>query len=386
MENIIYLDHAATTPVDPRVRQEMMPHFTEYFGNPSTLYSLGTLSSQAIEKARAQAASLINCAPEEIFFTSGGTESDNWAIKGAAIAHAKKGKHIITTAVEHHAVMEPCRFLEKETGCEVTFLTVDEYGLVSPDDVRKAIRKDTILVSVMHANNEIGTIEPVEETGRIAREKEVLFHVDAVQTVGNYPVDVEAINCDLLSLSAHKFYGPKGVGALYIRKGVRIHPFMQGGGQEHGKRGSTHNVPGIVGLGKACEIAAEEMQQANEKVLELREALIKGVMERVSNVRLNGHPKQRLPNNVNICVAKVEGESMLLCLDMNRICCSSGSACTTGSLDPSHVLLAIGLPPEVAHGSLRFTLGRHTTEEQINYVLDVFPGIVDRLRAMSPVK
>ncbi|MFH1549240.1 MAG: cysteine desulfurase NifS [Planctomycetota bacterium] len=386
MENAIYLDHAATTPVDPRVRKEMMLYFTEYFGNPSTLYSLGILSSQAIEKARAQVASLINCAPEEIFFTSGGTESDNWAIKGAAIAHAKKGKHIITTAVEHHAVLEPCRFLEKETGCEVTFLPVDEYGLVSPDDVRKAIRKDTILISVMHANNEIGTIEPVEETGKIAREKEVLFHVDAVQTVGNYPVDVEAINCDLLSLSAHKFYGPKGVGALYIRKGVRIHPFMQGGGQEHGRRGSTHNVPGIVGLGKACEIAAEEMQQANEKMLELREALIKGIMERISNVRLNGHPKQRLPNNVNICVAKVEGESMLLCLDMNRICCSSGSACTTGSLDPSHVLLAIGLPPEVAHGSLRFTLGRHTTEEQINHVLDVFPGIVDRLRAMSPVK
>ncbi len=386
MENVIYLDHAATTPVDPRVRQEMMPYFTEYFGNPSTLYSLGILSSQAIEKARAQAASLINCAPEEIFFTSGGTESDNWAIRGAAIAHAKKGKHIITTAVEHHAVMEPCRFLEKETGCEVTFLPVDEYGLVSPDDVRKAIRKDTILVSVMHASNEIGTIEPVEETGKIAREKEVLFHVDAVQTVGNYPVDVEAINCDLLSLSAHKFYGPKGVGALYIRKGVRLHPFMQGGGQERGRRGSTHNVPGIVGLGKACEIAAEEMQQANEKMLELREALIKGIMERISNVRLNGHPTQRLPNNVSICVAKVEGESMLLGLDMNRICCSSGSACTTGSLDPSHVLLAIGLPPEVAHGSLRLTLGRHTTEEQINHVLDVFPGIVDRLRAMSPVK
>ena len=386
MENAIYLDHAATTPVDPRVRQEIMPYFTEYYGNPSTLYSLGISSSQAIEKARAQVASLINCAPEEIFFTSGGTESDNWAIKGAAVAHAKKGKHIITTAVEHHAVLEPCRFLEKETGCEVTFLPVDEYGLVSPDDVRKAIRKDTILVSVMHANNEIGTIEPVEEAGKIAREKEVLFHVDAVQTVGNYPVDVEAINCDLLSLSAHKFYGPKGVGALYIRKGVRIHPFMQGGGQEHGRRGSTHNVPGIVGLGKACEIAAEEMEQANEKMLELREALIKGVMERISNVRLNGHPKQRLPNNANVCVAKVEGESMLLYLDMNRICCSSGSACTTGSLDPSHVLLATGLPPEVAHGSLRFTLGRHTTEEQINHVLDVFPGIVDRLRAMSPVK
>ncbi len=386
MENVIYLDHAATTPVDPRVRQEMMPYFTEYFGNPSTLYSLGILSSQAIEKARAQVASLINCAPEEIFFTSGGTESDNWTIRGAAVAHAKKGKHIITTAVEHHAVMEPCRFLEKETGCEVTFLPVDKYGLVSPDDVRKAIRKDTILVSVMHASNEIGTIEPVEETGKIAREKEVLFHVDAVQTVGNYPVDVEAINCDLLSLSAHKFYGPKGVGALYIRKGVRLHPFMQGGGQERGRRGSTHNVPGIVGLGKACEIAAEEMQQANEKTLELREALIKGIMERISNVRLNGHPEQRLPNNVSICVAKVEGESMLLGLNMNRICCSSGSACTTGSLDPSHVLLATGLPPEVAHGSLRFTLGRHTTEEQINHVLDVFPGIVDRLRAMSPVK
>ena len=386
MENAIYLDHAATTPVDPRVRQEMMPYFTEYFGNPSTLYSLGVSSSQAMEKARAQAASLINCAPEEIFFTSGGTESDNWAIKGTAVAHAKKGKHIITTAVEHHAVMEPCRFLEKQWGCEVTFLPVDEYGLVSPDDVRKAIRKDTILISVMHANNEIGTIEPVEETGKIAREKEILFHVDAVQTVGNYPVDVKAINCDLLSLSAHKFYGPKGVGALYIRKGVRINPFMHGGGQEHGKRGSTHNVPGIVGLGKACEIAAEEMEQANEKMLELREALIKGIMERISNVRLNGHPKQRLPNNANVCVAKVEGESMLLYLDMNSICCSSGSACTTGSLDPSHVLLATGLPPEVAHGSLRFTLGRHTTEEQINHVLDVFPGIVDRLRAMSPVK
>jgi len=384
MEELIYLDHAATTPVHPRVREAMMPYISDYYGNPETLYSAGVTTSEAVEDARRKVAALINCDPSEIYFTSGGTESDNWAIKGTAFARRDKGRHIITSSIEHHAVLVPCQFLEKE-GFDVTYLPVDSDGLVNPDDVKKAIRKDTILVSIMHANNEVGTIEPVGEIGRITREAGVPFHVDAVQTVGNYPVDVREMGCEMLALSAHKLYGPKGVGAMYLRRGTRIVQLMHGGGQEKGKRAGTHNVPGIVGLGKAAEVAMEEMEPAMERDAKLRDRLIDGISERITGTRLNGHREKRLPNNVNVCVERVEGEAMLLSLDMKGISCSSGSACTTGSLDPSHVLLALGVPVEVTHGSLRFTLGRLTSEDHINHVLDVLPGIVEKLRRMSPV-
>jgi cysteine desulfurase len=384
MDELIYLDHAATTPVHPRVREAMMPYFSDYYGNPETLYSAGVAASEAVEEARGKVAALINCDPAEIYFTGGGTESDNWAIKGTAFARRDKGRHIITSSIEHHAVLVPCRFLEKD-GFDVTYLPVDSEGLVNPDDVKKAIRKDTILVSIMHANNEVGTIEPVEEIGRITREAGVPFHVDAVQTVGNYPVDVREMGCEMLALSAHKFYGPKGVGAMYLRRGTKITQLLHGGGQEKGKRAGTHNVHGIVGLGKAAEVAMEEMKPAMEQDAKLRDRLIDGISERITDTRLNGHREKRLPNNVNVCVERVEGEAMLLSLDMKRISCSSGSACTTGSLDPSHVLLALGVPVEVTHGSLRFTLGRQTTEDHINHVLDVLPGIVEKLRRMSPV-
>ncbi len=385
MDGLIYLDHAATTPVHPLVRQAMMLYHTEYYGNPETLYSAGIAANEAVEDARRKVAALINCDPSEIYFTGGGTEADNWAVKGTAYAREKKGKHIVTSAIEHHAALDPCHFLEKR-GFDVTRLPVDSDGLVTPDDVKKAIRKDTILVSVMHANNEVGTVEPVEEIGKITREAGVAFLVDAVQTAGNYPVDVQAMGCDMLALSAHKFYGPKGVGALYLRKGTRLVQLLHGGGQEGGKRAGTHNVHGIVGMGRAAEIAMEEMVPAMEQETELRDRLIGGILDGIPDVRLNGHATRRLPNNVSVCVEKVEGEAMLLSLDMKRICCSSGSACTTGSLEPSHVLLALGMPVEMAHGSLRFSLGRWTTEEQINYVLEVLPAIVQRLRGMSPVK
>ncbi len=385
MDGLIYLDHAATTPVHPLVRQAMMLYHTEYYGNPETLYSAGIAANEAVEDARRKVAALVNCDPSEIYFTGGGTEADNWAVKGTAYAREKKGKHIVTSAIEHHAALEPCHFLEKR-GFDVTRLPVDSDGLVTPDDVKKAIRKDTILVSVMHANNEVGTVEPVEEIGKITREAGVAFLVDAVQTAGNYPVDVQAMGCDMLALSAHKFYGPKGVGALYLRKGTRLVQLLHGGGQEGGKRAGTHNVHGIVGLGRAAEIAMEEMTPVMEQETELRDRLIEGILGGIPDVRLNGHVTRRLPNNVSVCVEKVEGEAMLLSLDMKRICCSSGSACTTGSLEPSHVLLALGMPVEMAHGSLRFSLGRWTTEEQINYVLEVLPAIVQRLRGMSPVK
>lgn len=378
------MDHAATTPMDERVCRAMQPYCRKYFGNPATMYSVGRKSEEALEEARSRVARLVGAKPEEIFFTSGGTESDNWAIKGVAYAYEKKGRHIITTQIEHHAVLEPCHFLERR-GWEVTYLPVDQYGLVDPEDVRRAIRDDTVLVSVMHANNEIGTIEPIAEIGRVARERGVVFHTDAVQTVGKVPVDVEALNVDLLSLSAHKFYGPKGVGALYIRKGVRIESFMHGGGQERGKRASTHNVPGIVGLGVAAEIALAEMEEEAVETRRLAWLLWQGLKERIPDIRLNGHPERRLPGNVNVCIEGAEGEAMLLCLDNNRVCVSSGSACTTGSLEPSHVLLAIGVPAEVAHGSLRFTLGKENTTEHVEYVLEVLPEIVARLREMSPL-
>jgi cysteine desulfurase len=380
----IYLDHAATTPTHPDVIAEMQPYFSEKFGNPSSIHSFGQEAKAAMEKAREQVAGLIGCSAPEIVFTSGGTESDNFAINGVVIANEKKGNHIITTTIEHHAVLETCKFLEKR-GIKVAYLPVDKYGLVKPEDVAKAVTDKTILVSVMHANNEIGTIEPVAEIAKATKEKGVYFHADAVQTVGSIPVDVNKLGIDLLSMSSHKFYGPKGVGALYIRKGTRMAPFLRGGGQERRRRASTENVPGIVGFGKACELAKQELQSRIKHLTPLRDKLIKGLLAKIPDVVLNGHPEKRLPKNVDITVKYVEGESMLLNLDMAGIAVSTGSACSSGSLEPSHVMMAIGTSPELAHGSIRFTLGRSTTDEDIDRVLAVFPGIVDKLRKMSPL-
>ena len=380
----IYLDYAATTPVDSEVVKAMLPYFTDVFGNPSGIYSCGQEAKGTIEEARTKVADLIGARDEEIVFMSGGTEADNFALKGVAYANENKGNHIITTPIEHHAVMETCEFLERR-GFEVTYLPVDKYGLVSPGDVKRAITSKTILISVIHANNEIGTIEPITEISKVAREAGVYFHTDAVQTVGRIPVDVNELGVDLLSMSAHKLYGPKGVGALYIRRGTRLLPFMHGGGQERGRRASTENVPGIIGFGRAVELARQEMSKEVERLTCLRDKLIKGLLERIDHVHLNGHPQKRLPNNVNIRVDFVEGESMLLNLDLEGICASTGSACSSSSLEPSHVLLAMGILPEQAHGSLRFTLGKWTTEDDIEQVLDVLPVIVAKLRAMSPL-
>lgn len=380
----VYLDYAATTPTDPEVIKAMEPYFFEKFGNASSLYSLGQEAKGAIEKARGALSTFLGAKPEEIVFTSGGSESDNFAIKGVAYALEKKGNHIITTAIEHHAISEPCKFLEKR-GFKVTCVGVDKDGLVSPEDIRRAITDKTILISVMHANNEIGTIQPIAEIGKIAKEKGVYFHTDAVQTVGHIPINVSELNVDLLSLSAHKFYGPKGVGALYIRRGTRIETFLHGGDQERGRRASTSNTPGIVGLGKAIELCQDKMEQETKFQLALRDRLIKELPNIISEIRLNGHPTKRLPNNVNFSIKYIEGESILLNLDMLGIACSTGSACTSTSLEPSHVLLAIGLPHEIAHGSLRITLGRWTKEEDVNYLLENLPKIVAKLRAMSPL-
>jgi len=380
----IYLDNAATTPTDPRVVQAMLPYFTEVYGNPSSLHAFGQGAKHAIEEARYTVAAFIGTKPEEIVFTSGGTESNNFTIKGVALAMREKGNHIITSKIEHHAVLEPCHFLEKQ-GFKVTLIPVDEYGFVDPADVKKAITDKTILISIMHANNEIGTIEPVAEIGKLARSKGVYFHTDAVQTLGHLPINVDELNIDVLSASGHKLYGPKGVGILYVRKGVRMLPFMHGGDHEQGRRASTHNVPGIVGFAKAVELAKEEMGKEIEKLTFLRDKLMKGILDKVEFARLNGHPTQRLPNNVNVSISYVEGESMLLNLDMEGIACSTGSACTSSSLEPSHVLSAIGLSHELAHGSLRFSLGRQTSEDDIDYVLAVLPGIVGKLRSMSPL-
>lgn len=384
MENIIYMDHAATTPVDPEVLEAMEPWLREQFGNPSTLYSIGLQANTAMEEARVTVAERLGAKPEEIHFTSGGTESDNWAIKGVADAHQKKGRHLITSTIEHHAVLEPMEFLEKR-GYELTKVPVDSTGLVDPEDVRKAIRPDTILISIMHANNEVGTIEPLSEIGAIAREAGVIFHTDAVQSVGKMPIDVEALNVDVLSLTAHKLYGPKGVGALYVRNRVRVTPLMHGGAQERRRRAGTENVPGIIGLAKALELAVERMPEESARERALRDRLWQGLQERIPDIGLNGHPTLRLDNTLNFRVEGIEGEAMILCLDMNLIGVSSGSACTTGSLEPSHVLLAMGIPAEEAHGSLRLTLGRSNTDVDIDYFLDNFPGIVSRLRDMSPV-
>ncbi len=380
----IYLDYAATTPVHHEVLQAMLPYFTESFGNPSSIHSIGQEAKLAIEQARGKIAELIGARSDEIVFTSGGTEADNFALKGVAFANESKGNHIITTKIEHHAVIETCKFLEK-LAFRVTYLPVDEYGLVDPDDVRKAITNKTILISVMHANNEVGTIEPIAQIGKIAKEAGIYFHTDAVQTVGHIPVNVDELGVDLLAMSAHKLYGPKGVGALYIRKGTKLVSFMHGGEQERRRRASTENVPGIVGFGKASELARQDMDEEAKRLSYLRDKLITGLLERIDHIKLNGHPSNRLPNNVNISVDFVEGESMLLNLDLEGICASTASACSSQSLEPSHVLLAMGLSHEQAHGSLRFSLGKWTTENEIEHVLDVMPRIVAKLRAMSPL-
>jgi len=380
----IYLDYAATTPCDPLVLKAMEPYFFEKFGNASSIYTEGQEAKAAIEEAREKLASFLGAKPEEIIFTSGGTESNNFAVQGIAYAQSKKGNHIITTVIEHHAIGEPCKLLEKR-GFEVTYIGVDKYGLVSPEDIKKAITDKTILVSVMHANNEIGTIQPIAEIGKIAREKGIYFHTDAVQTTGHIPTDVNDLNIDLLSLSAHKFYGPKGVGALYVRKGTRIERFLHGGDQEKGRRASTHNTAGIVGLGKAVELCRDKIKDETEFQMALRDRLIKEIKEKIPDVYLNGHATQRLPNNVNFSIKYIEGESILLNLDMLGIAASTGSACTSTSLEPSHVLLAIGLPHEIAHGSLRLTLGRWTKEEDISYLLEHLPVVVEKLRQMSPL-
>ena len=381
---MIYTDNAATTPLSREVLDAMMPYLTEHYGNASSLYKIGRESKSAIEGAREKIASLLGAKTNEIYFTGSGSEGDNWAIKGVAYANEKKGKHIITSAIEHHAVLHTCQFLEKQ-GFKVTYLPVDEYGLVNPDDLKNAITDETILVSIMLANNEIGTIEPIRELADIAHEKKIIFHTDAVQAVGHIPVNVNDLGVDLLTASAHKFEGPKGVGMLYIKSGTRITQFMHGGAQERGKRASTENVAGIVGLAKALEIACGNMDENGKKITKLRDMFISQVMEKIPHCRLNGHPEKRLPGNSNISFLFIEGESLLLSLDMKGIAASSGSACTSGSLDPSHVLLAIGLEHGVAHGSLRVTLSHRNTEDEVNEIVNALVDIVQRLRNMSPL-
>lgn len=384
MEKFIYLDYAATTPVRSEVVEAMLPYFTKDFGNPSSLYTLGRSARGAIEEARDRIAAFMEADSREIIFTSGGTESDNFAIKGVAYANEKKGNHIITTPIEHHAVLDPCHFLEKR-GYRVTYLSVDEHGMVDPADVEKSITNETVLVSIMHANNEVGTIEPIGEISKITGSKGVYLHTDAVQTFGHIPINVNELGVDLLSVSAHKLYGPKGIGALYVRRGTRMVSYMHGGSQENNRRAGTHNVAGIIGFAKAVEIAEKEMMAEAKRLTELRDYLIRGIFEMVPNARLNGHPTKRLPNNVSFCLVGAEGEAILLSLDMEGISSSSGSACTSGTLDPSHVLLAMGIPAEIAHSSLRLTLGDQTTKEDIDYVLEVLPPTIERLRAMSPL-
>lgn len=380
----IYMDNAATTAVAPEALSAMLPCFAQFYGNASSIHGAGREARKKLEEARKTVANCLGAKPNEIYFTSGGTESDNWAIKGAAFANRKKGNHIITSQIEHHAVLHTCQWLEKQ-GFEVTYLPVDEYGLVNPADVEKAITDQTILISIMAANNEIGTIEPVAEIGKIAREHKIIFHCDAVQAVGAIPVDVNDWNVDMLSLSGHKFHGPKGVGALYIRTGVKVEQFMHGGAQERGRRATTENLPGIVGLAAALEHACLHMEENACKMMMMRDRLIKGILDNIPHTRLNGHAMKRLPGNVNVSVQFIEGEALLLRLDLAGISASSGSACTSGSLDPSHVLLAIGLPHEIAHGSLRLSLADSNTEEEVDEVLRVLPEIVKTLRDMSPL-
>ncbi len=384
MSKCIYMDNAATTQVYPEVFEAMKPYFTEFYGNPSSIYSFAGNSKKAVEDSRKTIADFLGARTEEIYFTGGGSESDNWALKATADAYGNKGKHIITSKIEHHAILHTCEYLEKK-GFEVTYLDVDENGFVNPDDVEKAIRPDTILISIMTANNEIGTIEPIAEIGKIAKEHGVLFHTDAVQAFGHIPMNVDEMNIDMLSASGHKINGPKGIGIMYIRKGVKIGSFVHGGAQERQRRAGTHNVPGIVGIGKAVELARDNMKERMEYETKLRDHLISRVMEEIPYAKLNGDKVKRLPNNVNVCFRFIEGESMLIWLDQNGVCGSSGSACTSGSLDPSHVLLAIGLPHEIAHGSLRLTLSEKNTMEEVDFTVDMLKGIIERLRSMSPL-
>ena len=384
MGKMIYLDNAATTKTAPEVVQAMLPYFSEYYGNPSSIYDFAGKSKEAITKGREQIAEVLGAKKEEIYFTAGGSESDNWALKATFEAYKAKGNHIITTKIEHHAILHTCEYLEKR-GYEITYLPVDEFGSVSIEELKKAIRPDTILISVMFANNEIGTIEPIREIGEIAHENGIIFHTDAVQAYCHEPINVDEYHIDMLSASGHKFHGPKGVGFLYIRKGLKLRSFIHGGAQERKRRAGTENVPGIVGLGKAVEIAMAELENNKKKETELRDYLIGRVMDEIPYTRLNGHRTNRLSNNANFAFQFIEGESLLIMLDMDGICGSSGSACTSGSLDPSHVLLAIGLPHEIAHGSLRLTLSEETTKEEIDHTVDCLKKIVEKLRAMSPL-
>ena len=384
MKTNIYFDNAATTPVRKEVYDEILPYFMQYYGNASSVYTIARESKKALEKARQQVAKALNADTEEIYSTAGGSESDNFALKGIAEAMQKKGKHIITTQIEHHAILHTCEYLQQR-GFEITYLPVDEYGKIRLEDLEKAIRKDTILISVMFANNEIGTIQPIKQIGEIARQKGIYFHTDAVQAVGHVKIDVKEMNIDLLSLSGHKLCAPKGIGAIYIKKGVAIQPFVHGGAQEKKRRAGTENIAGIVGLGKAIELANEEIEENTKKLVFLRDKLINGILENIPYSKLNGHPTDRLPGNCNISFDFIEGEAMLLLLDSKGIAASSGSACTSGSLDPSHVLLAIGLPHEKAHGSLRMTLEHYNTEQEVDTVLKELPMIVSKLRDMSPL-
>lgn len=380
---MVYMDYNATTPTDERVLEEMLPFFKDTYGNPSSIYSLAQRAKKAIDEAREKLATLLNADPKGIIFTSGGTEADNWAIKGIAYANQDRGKHIITSQIEHHAVLNTCKFLEKQ-GFRVTYLPVDRYGVVDLEVLKQNITPETVLISIMFANNEVGTIQPIKEIAEIARKQGIYFHTDAVQAVGKIAVDVEELGVDLLSLSAHKFYGPKGIGALYVRRGVKIVPLLHGGEQERGRRAGTENVPGIVGLGKAAEIAGKEMEEEERRVKILRDKLEKKLVEKIPEIIVNGHPQNRLYNTLSICVKYVEGESMLINLDKEGICASSGSACTSTSLEPSHVLLAMGIPPEIAHGSLRFSLGKFNSEADVEKVSEVLPKIVEDLRKISP--
>ena len=382
-KKIVYMDHAATTYAAPEVVEAMLPYFSEKFGNPSSVYGIGQENKAAVEEARAKVAAAINAEPNEIYFTAGGTESDNWVLKGVAFANIRKGKHIITTAVEHHAILHAAEWLQSQ-GFEVTYLPVDQYGMVSPADVEKAIRPDTILISVMYANNEVGTIQPIAEIGAIARAHGIYFHTDAVQAVGHVPIDVKAEHIDMLSLSGHKLYGPKGIGVLYIRRGVRIQNLLHGGAQESRHRAGTENVAGIVGLGAAIERSVAAMPEESSRLTAMRDHMIRELLK-IPASHLNGHPTQRLPNNVNITFEYIEGEGILLLLNMFGICASTGSACNSASLEPSHVLTAMGVPHEIAHGSVRLTLGERNTEEDVSYVLEKLPEVVRKLRSMSPL-
>ncbi len=384
MDRKIYLDHNATTPVHPEVLEAMLPFYKEGFGNASSIHSFGREAKVALEESREKVAKLLNTDPLEIYFTSGGTESDNLAVKGIAWANRKKGNHIITSKIEHHAILESCKYLERQ-GFEVTYLPVDKYGLVDPDELKKNIRKETILVSIMHANNEVGTIEPIPELSKIAKENGVYFHTDAVQSTGKIKIDVNNLGVDLLSLSAHKFYGPKGVGAIYITRGVRLTPLAHGGHHEKARRAGTENVPGIVGLAKALEIANRDMEKEDNRLKNLSERFFERITEKIPDVYLNGHPELRIPNTLNLSFKGVEGESIILSLDLKGIAVASGSACTSGTLEPSHVLSAMGVPPDLAQSSLRFSFGRSNTIDDIDYVVEVLPEIVSRLRAMSPI-